>query len=685
MEDMTLTIDGKEVRGRRGDTILAVCERNGIDVPTLCHTKGLTDIGACRLCVVEIQGARGLNTACTTPASTGMVVFTDTPALNALRKSTLELLFAERNHFCMFCERSGDCELQALGYRFGIDAVRYAYMNPKVEVDSSSPYFILDHNRCVLCRRCVRACAELAGVSALGYRQRGAATRITFDMDAAAAASTCEACGTCVQLCPTGALFDRRSAYKGRLADCQTVRSTCQACSVGCKIKGVVRARTVLRVDGDFESPPTYGLLCAKGRYEALNVAENRYLRPLVRRDGALVEVDWNEALDVLAQGLRAAKATHGAAGVAALATANATSEQLYLLDWVFRGSFGGRFGIAGNEEAAARRAALRRLTGGGTEAEPSFDAIRQADYILVLGADPASTHPVIASIIRRAVTRGNARLALVGSQADALAPYASAVLAPKPGSEGVLVNGLLKILVSEGAAKGKVSPGLASALYRYTPGVVHGASGVPIADLLQVAHGLAAADRPLVLYGGTMLSSADLAMTAISLALAAGRTVQGKIPAIGLARGSNGVAAARLAGARGLYDAAAAQAVFVSLGDAPVGNLAEWLEGVEFLAVHAAYPSALTERAQVILPARTWPERQGTFMAGDRSARQVTQLVAAPEGVRSDAEVFAALGTRLGARASFREAEVAAKVASALEMPPVNLDRATPVCVDYL
>ncbi|HDH09929.1 MAG TPA: 2Fe-2S iron-sulfur cluster binding domain-containing protein, partial [Chloroflexi bacterium] len=272
MAEITLNIDGREVKGERGDTILQVCQKNGIDVPTLCHFAELSNIGSCRVCIVEIEerGRTRIDTSCTTPAAEGMVVRTNGEKLNAFRKAAIELLLSERNHFCMYCEMSGDCELQSLAYRFGIDHVRYPYFYPKLPVDSSRKYFIMDHNRCVLCRRCVRACAELVGNHTLGVMERGIRSMIHADLNVPFGESSCVSCGTCLSVCPTGALVDRRSAYMGREIQVERVKSTCLFCSVGCGTEIVVRDDYILRVEGDWDAEPNRGLLCVAGRFEPL-------------------------------------------------------------------------------------------------------------------------------------------------------------------------------------------------------------------------------------------------------------------------------------------------------------------------------------------------------------------------------------------------------------------------------
>ena len=205
----TLTIDGHEVSARAGQTILEVAREHNIKIPTLCHLDGLTDVGACRLCVVEIKGNNKLFPACVTSVFEGMEVFTDTERLQKHRRMILELLFAERNHICSVCVANGHCELQALGQEIGVTHVRLPYRNPELAVDASHERFTADHNRCILCTRCVRVCAEIEGAHVWDVMGRGIDCTIISDLHQDWGSSSCTRCGKCVQVCPTGALFDK--------------------------------------------------------------------------------------------------------------------------------------------------------------------------------------------------------------------------------------------------------------------------------------------------------------------------------------------------------------------------------------------------------------------------------------------------------------------------------------------
>ena len=209
----TLTIDGKEVSAREGETILQVARENGIDIPTLCYLEGLSPIGACRLCLVEVKGVNRLLPACVTQVEEGMEVVTNSEQLVKYRRLILELLFSERNHTCSVCVVNGHCELQRLAQKLGVTNVRFPYRHPDLPVDATHDRFVVDHNRCVLCTRCVRVCDEIEGAHVWDLMGRGINSRITADLNQPWGTSeTCTSCGKCVHVCPTGALFEKGKA-----------------------------------------------------------------------------------------------------------------------------------------------------------------------------------------------------------------------------------------------------------------------------------------------------------------------------------------------------------------------------------------------------------------------------------------------------------------------------------------
>jgi bidirectional [NiFe] hydrogenase diaphorase subunit len=206
----TFTLNGELVSAGEDQTILDVCDEQKVPIPRLCHLEGLGVIGACRLCMVEIQGWNKLAPSCMTRVEEGMVVTTGSERLQSYRRSIVELLFAERNHVCAICVVNGYCELQNLGYAVGMDHVRFEYQTPALQIDASHKRFALDNNRCVLCQRCVRVCDEVEGAHTWDVKGRGASAQVITDLDAPWGQSqSCTSCGKCVQVCPTGALFEK--------------------------------------------------------------------------------------------------------------------------------------------------------------------------------------------------------------------------------------------------------------------------------------------------------------------------------------------------------------------------------------------------------------------------------------------------------------------------------------------
>ncbi|MGE5257135.1 MAG: molybdopterin-dependent oxidoreductase [Hyphomicrobiales bacterium] len=417
MSSIAITINGQKVTARPGETILQAAQAAGIDIPTLCHHPALAPIGACRVCLVEVSGQRTLQPACTFPVADRMEIQTESPKVVRARKFVLELLFSERNHFCMACEMSGGCELQNLGYRYGLDHWVYPTYTERLPVDASPAHHAMDHNRCVLCRRCTRACAELVANHTLDLRQRGAHTMLCADMDVPLGDSSCIGCGTCVNVCPTGALIDKRSAFMARPDAVDRVGTICTQCSVGCGLNVVMHRGHVLRLESRWDAPVSGGLLCRRGRFEALEDRRPRLLEPMIRENGCSESASWNRALAEAARHLF----NEAPERLGLLTSTRLTSEALGLLHVIF---------------AKHLRSAQRCTADGPTPVLPfapcgKLADIAGSDLILLVAADPVQDQPVASFFIKRAVDQG-ARLVTVESRPTELSPFAEATFAPQ-------------------------------------------------------------------------------------------------------------------------------------------------------------------------------------------------------------------------------------------------------------
>lgn len=379
----TLTINGQTVTAPEGATILEAARSADIAIPTLCHHPDLNNVGACRMCVVSVEKARGLQTACTTPVFDGMVVHTNSSEAVDTRRFVLEMLLTDHPNECMTCEVNGDCELQDLVYDYGVEWPQHSGARHAYPIDPDpNPFIAIDRNKCILCGRCVRACAERQNRDVWSFASRGFKTKLVAGADQWLLDAGCESCGQCVAYCPTGALYDKMSVGKGRAAQVKKVRTTCSFCGVGCNFDLHVRNGKIVRVTSAQDAPVNGLALCVKGRY-GYDYVQNpeRLTRPLVRAkwldparlaqqvaDGTwqvrekagrrsqqaendqrstsddarptgnpaltidhFIAVDWDTALDVTAAKLAQEKKTHGPRSFAFLASAKCTNEENYL------------------------------------------------------------------------------------------------------------------------------------------------------------------------------------------------------------------------------------------------------------------------------------------------------------------------------------------------------------------
>jgi len=335
MNEVTITIDGLQIKAREDMTVLQAALANGMYIPNLCNHPDLDPAGLCRVCVVKLDDWKVV-IACKQPVKDGMVISTEDPEVQQIRKNSVELIIANHPMTCLTCAADSKCELQRVAQYIGVgpnDLKRYRRSVRNIPMDTSNPFFDIDHSKCILCGICVRTCDELQNINAIDYAQRGVYSLISTLGNKPIADSRCESCGECVVRCPVAALSPKDS-----LEPMREVNSICTYCGVGCGIKLGVRGDKVVSVQGDRENPVNKGSLCVKGRYgyKFINHPE-RLTKPLVKKNGALVESSWDEALDTIAEKF----AQHKGDQFAALASARITNEDNFLIQKFTRAVMG--------------------------------------------------------------------------------------------------------------------------------------------------------------------------------------------------------------------------------------------------------------------------------------------------------------------------------------------------------
>lgn len=649
---MELTINGKHVKVEPGTTILQAARKNDIYIPNLCYDKRLRPYGGCRLCVVEVEGQKRLFAACSTPAENGMVVHTETPKLHKARKTVLELLLIHHPLDCPICDKAGECQLQDLAFKYGPSESRFVGERKHEPESIAAPLVERNPNRCILCGKCVRVCYDHQGVGAINLLGRGFKSKISPAFEETL---DCEFCGQCIDACPVGALGSKPYRFRARVWFMDEHPIVCAYCGCGCTTNLSLREGRIVRARGKQGIGINDGDLCSRGRFGFDYVySDNRLTTPLIRKEGSLVPATWEEALEFITRRLSSIKEKHGPSAIGAIGSQRCTMEDNYMLQRFMREVIGtdnidsaARFGYAKVQKAAEKAFA--------TELSPiRWDSPLESDFILVVESDITSTLPVWGLNFIKARNDG-AQLVVADSKETKLARNSSSWLQIRAGSGTALLNGIAKVILDERLYdldeevstedKKLTIPNFeefTKSLDNFTPRVVSRLTGLTEDEIVGLARSYAGARKRLLaltLGSSENTKGANTLLAAANLVLLMGDSPDTlQIPAefsntlgmwkVGVRPLSGGKDAHEM-----LYKPDSVKALYI-MGENPLvtfkdaSSVEKVLKGVELLVVQDIILTDTAKLAHVVLPASSWAEKEGTFMAATGDIQKLPKLL---------------------------------------------------------
>lgn len=695
-----LTINGKNIQVDEGTSIFEAAKAAGFAIPNLCYHPSISSLGSCRICVVEVEGIKGLPASCSTPVSQGMIVKTETDRTIKARRGILDLLLANHPQDCLTCEKNGDCRLQDYAYKYGLKKSSYEGAKRTYKPDDTNPFFERDHEKCILCGRCINVCAEKAGNNVYDYGFRGFETKIIAGMDTCQEEAGCVFCGNCITLCPTGALQPKMSKGMGRIHETKEVSTVCPYCGVGCMLKLVIKDDRIIGVK-PAQGPANANLLCVKGRF-GLDFVHHpqRLTSPLIRKDGVLKEASWDEAINYTASRLKAIKERYGPEALAGMSSAKCSNEENYLMQKFVRACLG-----TNNVDNSARLCHASTISGlseafGSGAATNSIAEMENVQVFFVIGSNTPETHPVISFRVQEAKRRG-AKIIVADPRRTDLAEKADVFLQQLPGTDTALLNGMLNIISGEGLTdnafieeRTENFAELKEQVKKYTPDYVENITGVPAALLIKAAKMYGEAENAAVLYAMGITqhtSGTDNVRCIANLALATGNVGRENTGVYPL-RGQNNVQGAcdmaalpgYLPGYQKIADESVRQKFarvwgvevpgkpglnememlekalegklkgLYIMGENPmlsnpdINTVRNALKNLEFLVVQDIFLTETAILADVVLPGTSFAEKDGTYVNTERRVQLAKKAVTPPGESLPDWEIICKLSNAM-------------------------------------
>ncbi len=697
---LKLTINDTSIKVESNLTILEAARQAGIDIPNLCFIDGLDGLNSCRICVVEIEGRPNLAPACSTLAGEGMVIKTHSDRVINARRVLLELLLSSHPLDCLTCEKSGRCKLQDYCFEYGVKEPKVRLDRTIIQTDDTNRFYYYDPNKCIMCRKCVEVCSNLQCTDAIGFSQRGFLTHVAVPFEKRLSESDCVSCGNCVSVCPVGALMPKYKD-KFRTWETQRVKTVCPYCGVGCEMELITKGQKVVGVEPAM-GPANNGLLCVKGKFAFGFINHpDRLKMPLIKKDGRFIEATWDEAFEFVVKRIVEIKEKHGSDALAGLASAKCTNEENYLFQKLFRAALG-----TNNIDHCARLCHASTVSGlaatlGSGAMTNSINEVLDSDVIFILGSNTTESHPVIGSKIRQAKKRG-AKIIVAEPRGIDLIKDAEIFLQIKPGTNVALLNGMMNVIIEEELQDVKYIESrtenyedLKKVVSQYTPEVVAQICGIDPGELRKAARLYSKAERAGIYYsmGVTQHSTGTQGVMSVSnLALLCGN-IGRESTGVNPLRGQNNVQGAcdmgalpsdfpgyqkvfspqaqdkfekawgvKLSNKAGLTvteildKAVTGEVKFLyimgenpMISDPDINHVKEALQALDFLVVQDIFMTETAELADVILPAASFAEKDGTFTNTERRIQRVRRAVDPVREAREDWKILIGLANRLG------------------------------------